>query len=401
MALTTLSCSASSRRSHSAASRWLSCGPASAPGVEVVGVGAVVPPARRRLREPFQRVLPDAVRALRSGRSRAVAEQAAVHQTPSRTSSASVAADRLGRLQRRTRRRRPPAAEERLFGRVEQVVAPGDACAQRLLAGRQVARAAGQQRQTAGRAGPASAAGGEQPRPGPRPARSRAAGRRAGGRSRRPWPAFVVGEREVAAARPGRVRRRAGPRRGRPASPRGRRRRSGSASGGTAYPCSPPRRSGARLVDQRRSARARRAAARDDRRAPRRPARSCRAPAAATFGREVDDELRRPASPSPDVRSAERAGERLADQLRVWSRGQRRRSATPSANAVAPAGRRPGARGGSCRRRPGPVSVTSGARAVGQQSVERGELGLAPDQGVARRRAAPAARRAVASRPHP
>ena len=46
-----------------------------------------------------------------------------------------------------------------LLGRVEQVVAPGDRAAQRLLAGRQVARAAGQQRQPAAPAAPAAPAG--------------------------------------------------------------------------------------------------------------------------------------------------------------------------------------------------------------------------------------------------
>ena len=53
-------------------------------------------------------------------------------------------ADRLGRLERRSRRRRPPAATAAAARPRQEVVAPGDRAAQRLLALGQVARARGQ-----------------------------------------------------------------------------------------------------------------------------------------------------------------------------------------------------------------------------------------------------------------
>ena len=71
--------------------------------------------------------------------------------SPSRTSRIAVPirlADRLGRLERRSRPTKTASARNSaLLGCVEQVVAPGDRVAQRLLPRRQVARAAGQQRQ--------------------------------------------------------------------------------------------------------------------------------------------------------------------------------------------------------------------------------------------------------------
>ena len=83
-----------------------------------------------------------------------------------------------------SRRRRPTGAEEGLLLRCEQVVAPGDRVAHRLLARRQVAGAAGQQAEAIGSSGPA--------RPpvrgrrcGRRPVRSPAAGHRDGDRARR------------------------------------------------------------------------------------------------------------------------------------------------------------------------------------------------------------------------
>ena len=58
-----------------------------------------------------------------------------------------VAGDSRGRLQREAADKDGQPAEEDLLLRGEQVVAPGDGVAHRLLAGRQVAPAAGQQRQ--------------------------------------------------------------------------------------------------------------------------------------------------------------------------------------------------------------------------------------------------------------
>ena len=140
------------------------------------------------------------------------------------------------------------AAEQAPLVLVQQVVAPGDGVAQRLLAGREIARAAGQQRQPALQ--PAQhRLGRQQPD----------AGRRQLDRQRQAVQpgadlghgrGVLVGQREVGPDRACSLRRRAR----RPAycesglRRRLARRASGSASGGTAYSCSPRSWSGSRLV---------------------------------------------------------------------------------------------------------------------------------------------------------
>ena len=133
---------------------------------------AIGPRLAARL-QPLQRVLADRLQhaeARRAGRARRLPQQAA----GSARDAAAPSSRRPGRQPLAVRRagrrpRRLPSAaagedgqppEERLLRSVEQVVAPGDGVAQRLLAGRQVARAAGQQRQPRAPAAPAAPAAG-------------------------------------------------------------------------------------------------------------------------------------------------------------------------------------------------------------------------------------------------
>ena len=113
-----------------------------------------------------------------------LAEQAVVDQRRQARQEPVAAADRLGGLERAAADEDGEAREQRLLVGAEQLVAPVDRRAQRLLALGQVARAAGEELEAAARAGRAAPAARAASRARP-PARSRAAGRRAGRRSRR------------------------------------------------------------------------------------------------------------------------------------------------------------------------------------------------------------------------
>ena len=186
-----------------------------------------------------------AVAAARPLRARLLATS---DETPSSTSvpsrpSTPQTASAASRVQPPTKTRQP--TEQGLLARLEQVVAPGDGVAQRLLAGRQVARATGQQRQAL-----------LQPREHRLRRQDSHAGRRQLDASGRPSSAadlghgrgVLVGEREIGPDRASRARRTGPPRRTATRPPRAAGDRPGNASGGTANSCSPWRRSGARLV---------------------------------------------------------------------------------------------------------------------------------------------------------
>ena len=129
--------------------------------------------------------------------------------------------------------------------RAEEVVAPGDRVAERLLALRQVARAAAEDVERGPRGAPAA-----RPRrtagPGPRPARWPGAGRRGGGQMA--VMASALSSREPEAGLHGRGAIAEQPHRLRVAGGLGSSSRSGSESGGTGNTCSPRTRSASRLV---------------------------------------------------------------------------------------------------------------------------------------------------------
>ena len=262
---------------------------------------------------------------------------------PSRTigSRSPSRRDRLGRLEGEAAGEDGQAAEEGLLLGVEQVVAPGDRVAHRLLAGRQVARPAGQQRQPLAPAGPAAPAA-RAPCSGRRPARSPAAARPGGGRSRRRPRAFAgVSAKSALTARARWTKRATAGSAARSATGGRRRSGSGSASGGTGNSCSPPRRSGARLVTSTfrpgrpPAARPATGAGGDA------PARSCRAPAATPAWREerapaAVERARPPTSRTPSAWAI--AG---SDQRRDRASGASGTKPTPSGEVVGQVGRHP------------------------------------------------------------
>jgi hypothetical protein len=119
-----------------------------------------VPPTdRRRLAGPRELLLGVLADGLKHPEARLLAgtdgalDQAAVDQYPEplehvASRQVSAAADGLGRFQRPATGEDGQAPEQRLLTRAEQVVAPGERLAQRLLALRQVGRPAGQQRES-------------------------------------------------------------------------------------------------------------------------------------------------------------------------------------------------------------------------------------------------------------
>ena len=287
-------------------------------------------------------------------------------------SRAAIAAADRSRLRpaprrRRTTERRANSARSAV---VEQVVAPGDRAAQRLLARGQVARAAGQQRQPVARAARASPAGGS--------SRTRAAASSiASGRpSRRTQISATAGafsfvEGEVRAGPPARARRTARrPRTGESCARRGTAGRGpGRPSGGTGYSCSPYTLQRRAAGDQDRAGSGTpRAASATDGAAPQRPARSCRGRAA------------RVALPRCSTSAFERrSGRRLAhaERLRRSSTATRSGSVIGASADEEDAVRRTRsqhvggdlrARAASCRSRPGPVSVSR--RVVGEQQAD-------------------------------
>ena len=202
--------SADRKLSSSAASRSSKSGPS---GPKIPGSAAL-----RQIGAPFQ--VATANGGLLAGRSEAApgrtpgsspasrsaarrpsqlfgANEALVHQRrharprhvlgPSAPAQSVAVADGLGSLEREAAHEHAEPPKQPLLGLLQQVVAPGDRAAQRLLARGQVARAAGQQRQAVAPGAPASpparAAGSAPP-----PARSPAAAR-PGGRRSRPRPA--------------------------------------------------------------------------------------------------------------------------------------------------------------------------------------------------------------------
>ena len=168
-----------------------------------------------------------------------LAEQAVVDQRREPGEDVLAAADGLGGVERAAAGEDGEAREERLLVRAEQVVAPVDRRAERLLAGGQVARAAGEEVEALLE---------------PREQRLRREQLRARGREldreRQPVEADAdlgdrgrvrVREGEVG-SRPGPVRRRARPRRtARATRSSGRCAGSGRPSGGTGNSCSPDR----------------------------------------------------------------------------------------------------------------------------------------------------------------
>ena len=218
-------------------------------GQEVLGVAA----ARRRrarLQRPVARARTRAPsRAWRSAARRRLriscAHQAVVDEGGKRPQAG--AADRLGGIQRAAAGEHGQPGEQRPLARLEQLVAPVDRRAQRVLAGGRVARAGREQvkavlepREHRRRVEQLGARGGQlegerEPVEGPADA-----GDRAG---------VGIGQREVGCGRRAR-----GPRTASTASLNARvstvgsGRAAGSVSGGTAYSCSPDRRSAARLV---------------------------------------------------------------------------------------------------------------------------------------------------------
>ena len=273
---------------------------------------------------------------------------------PSRssTSTGSPPGDRLRGLQREAADEDGQAPEERLLLRGEQVVAPGDRVAQGALAGRGVARPAGQQRQRAAPGGASSAGGGS--------TRTRAAASSiASGRpSRRRQisataAAFVGGQRRSRGRRRGRGRRT-----GATASDLGHGRVGGSGSprqaapaAGRAAACSPreaqrrpaggedlQRRAGGQQVGDSRRGRQDLLAVVEDEQQPAGPAGTRPAPRPAG-GRPVSR------TPSAWAIGGERRG-------RGRGSGPGRRRPTPSAKRAGDRRGRPRGRAGSCRRRP-------------------------------------------------
>ena len=302
---------------------------------------------------------------------------------------------RLGRLEREAAGEDGQPAKERLLVRRQQVVAPGDGVAHRPLAGRQVARAAGQQRPAAapaGPAGPRAAGGGSAPPPARSPAAARPAARQ------------IVADRRRRCPRSGRSRA------GRPGA-RSTKRRTASAraaaasDGGRRGPGGDPARQGrhrvARARPQTRSAR---------------PAGGQHRQARAG-GQQVGDERPRPAEhllevvehqqqrAAPEARDeavARAAGRRVSRTPSAWAivgstrAGSRERREVDEGDAVGEVGRPASAATARARRvlptPPGPVSVSSraaGASGPAQSSrADRRQLALPADQRGQRRRRA-------------
>ena len=249
------------------------------------------------------------------------------------------------------------ARNSRCSSAVEQLVAPVDRRAQRALALRQVAGAAGEERQ---------------PLLEPfEQLRRRERLHPRGGELER--------ERQVVEAAADRSRRPRRPRsRARPPAPgRGRSRPPPRATnGGTGYSCSPVRRSGSRLVTSSVEIRAGREQLGEAAGAPRRPARSCRGAAAARLS---------PIWAARSPRAAERLRRRVEHERRVANRRERH----PPDAVGEPVGRerRPtGARGASCPCRPAPVSVSRRRRRRSEERAHLGELPLAAEEGRRRHR---------------
>ena len=292
-------------------------------------------------RQPLQRVLADRLQHAEAGRAveadltrliRLVVERAPIRSRTEEAVSPSGprdrrpnTPDRLRGLQGEAADEDGQAAEERLLGRGEQVVAPGDGVARIVRRRcRQIARAAASATAGAGRAGPAAPLGGGA-RSGPRPARSPAAARPGGGRSRPRPPrsrrsgrtpgatAWARATKSCTAARPRRRRRRRA---------RSRAGRAGSASGGTGKPCSPGERSGARLVTRTvRRGQAARSVGHEGRRRRAR-ARSCPAPAAGRWSRRCSMSSALGSGRGRSSRTPSARGQRRQDQLRVAEGGQ-------------------------------------------------------------------------------
>ena len=270
---------------------------------------------------------------------------------------------------------------------VEQVVAPGDRVAQRLLARRQVARAAGEQRQ------PALEPGQQRPAGESSVIRAAASSIASGSPSRR---------RQISATAGG-VRRRSGRSRAGPPRPARRRARTAgvrdqlverrAAAPGRAAPAAAPRYSCSPRSAQRRAAghqhlqprAGRQQIGRRARRRRRAAARSCRGPAASApmdartwASSAVVD---RAASP----RQPERLGERRRDAAgrpaapRLDERRRRRGNRRPASAATCSASR-------VLPTPPGPASVSTRLPAGAQRAEDRGHFGLAPDQRRARDR---------------
>ena len=284
-----------------------------------------------RLEHPEARLAVGVLRAGAAGSSRPARRapsSSSSPKSPSRSQTASAAS-----------RRQPPtktreAREERLLLRQQQVVAPGDRPAQRLLARGEVLRAARQQRQPLVEAAQERRRR-ERPHPGRRQLdRQRQAvqpdadlrhGRRVhvaegevGGRAARPLDEqpHRLGVRTASAT--------AG------------RRRSGTASGGTRCSCSPRRRSGIRLVTSTcRSGAATSSPATAGAAAT--PARSCRARAAAPCRAGTRSASRAASRPAARAgRASARSSGTTSSESRIGASATKK---TPSAELVEHVGR--------------------------------------------------------------